>query len=58
MSKMQRVEMGIRDLYKVAKCGKGLHIRIPPKIAKAYELETGDEIRVTLHEVKYSRLRE
>jgi len=55
---MQRVEMGIRDLYRVAKCGKGLHIRIPPKIAKAYELETGDEIRVTLHEVKYSRLRE
>jgi len=55
---MEAVEMGIRDLYKVAKCGKGLHIKIPPKIAKAFELETGDQLRVTLHSVKYARLRE
>ena len=51
-------KMNLRDIYRVAKCGQGLHMKIPPKIARAFDLETGDEILVTLHEVKHTRMRE
>ena len=58
MLEKTREKMNLRDIYRVAKCGQGLHMKIPPKIARAFELETGDEILLTLHEVRYARIRE
>ena len=48
--------MGIRDLFKVAKCGHGVHLKIPPKIERAFDLESGDTIRVHLVEVRHATI--
>lgn len=58
MLEKTREKLGIKDIYRVAKCGQGFHLKIPPKIARAFELESGDEIYLTLHEVRYKRMRE
>lgn len=50
--------MGIRTLITAAKCGRGLHLKIPPKIERAYDLETGDTIRVHLVEVRHATIKE
>ena len=49
-------KMGIRDLFKVAKCGHGVHLKIPPKIERAFDLESGDTIRVHLVEVRHATI--
>ena len=51
-------KMDIRTPLKVAKCGKGLHLKIPPRIVDLYTLETGDEIHVQFKMVRYSNVRE
>jgi len=58
MLESDKEKLNLRDIYRAAKCGSGLHLKIPPKIVRAFELETGDEILLTLHEVRYARLRE
>lgn len=50
--------MGIRTLLRVAKCGSGLHMKIPPKIAQAFDFESGDTLLVNLIEARYARVRE
>lgn len=51
-------KMDIRTPLKVAKCGRGLHMKIPPKIVNLYTLESGDEIQVQFKYVRYSNIRE
>jgi len=51
-------KMDIRIPLKVAKCGSGLHFKIPPKIARMYFLESGDEVQVQMKFVRYSNIRE
>lgn len=51
-------KMNIRSIFSVAKCGGGFHIKISPRIAKAFKLESGDEVLVTFHEVRYATIRE
>ena len=50
--------MGIRDLFRVAKCGHGVHLKIPPKIERAYDLESGDQIFVHLVEVRHATIKD
>ena len=58
MSGNEVEKLGIRDLWKVAKCGHGVHLKIPPKIERAYELESGDQIFVHLIEVRRATIRD
>lgn len=51
-------KMDIRVPLKVAKCGSGLHFKIPPKIVKMYSLESGDEVHVQMKFVRYGNIRE
>ena len=50
-------KMGIRTLIDVAKCGRGLHLKIPPKIERAYDLESRDQIFVHLIEVRRATIK-
>ena len=58
MSKNGIEKMGIRTLIDVAKCGSGVHLKIPPKIERAYDLETGDTILLQMIEVRHATIRE
>jgi len=58
MSKNGVEKMGIRTLINVAKCGNGLHLKIPAKVTRAYDLESGDTILVQLLEVRHATSRE
>lgn len=58
MSRKTMEKMEIRTLIGVGKCGRGFHLKIPPKIARAYDLESGDTIRVHLMEVRHATIRE
>jgi hypothetical protein len=51
-------KMNIRDLYGCASCGNGLHITIPAKLVRAYDIEPGDELLLRIEEVRYGNLRE
>lgn len=51
-------KIGIRDLFRVSKCSKGLHVWIPPKIIAAWCLEAGDQLLIRIEEVRYDNLRE
>jgi len=51
-------KMDIRIPLKVAKCGSGLHFKIPPKIVSLYTLESGDEVHVQMKQVRYGNVRE
>lgn len=51
-------KMDIRIPLKVAKCGSGLHMKLPPKIARMYFLESGDEVQVQMKYVRYCNIRE
>ena len=53
-----RQKMDIRVPLKVAKCGTGLHLKLPQKIADLYTIESGDEILVQMKFVKYCNVRE
>ena len=53
-----RQKMDIRVPLKVAKCGTGLHLKLPQKIAALYTLEPGDEILIQMKFVKYCNVRE
>jgi len=50
-------KMDVRAIWKLAKCGDGLHLRVPKSVRDAFELESGDEIRVELAEVRRARVR-
>lgn len=50
--------MGIRTLINAAKCGNGLHLKIPAKVTRAYDLESGDTILLQLIEVRHATIRE
>lgn len=51
-------KMNIRDLFQCASCGNGLHITIPAKLVRAWNIETGDELLIRIEEVKYGNIRE
>jgi hypothetical protein len=51
-------KMNIRDLFPCASCGNGLHITIPAKLCRAFNIEPGDELLIRIEEVKYGNLRE
>ena len=51
-------KMNIRDLYGCASCGNGLHITIPAKLVRAFDIESGDELLLKIEEVRYGNLRE
>lgn len=51
-------KMNIRDLFQVASCGNGLHITIPAKLVRAWDIQSGDELLIRIEEVKYSNVRE
>lgn len=51
-------KMDIRTILRVAKCGTGLHFKIPTRIAKLYFLESGDEVHVQMKIVRYHNVRE
>jgi len=50
-------KMDVRDIWKLAKCGSGLHFNVPKSVIDAFELEPHDEIRVVLIEVRRARLK-
>jgi len=52
-----RQKMDIRVPLKVAKCGTGLHLKLPQKISELYTIESGDEILVQMKFVKYCNVR-
>ena len=52
-----RQKMDIRIPLKVAKCGTGLHLKLPQKISELYTIESGDEILVQMKFVKYCNVR-
>ena len=58
MSETMSKKLGTRTWLPVAKCGSGLHMKIPPKIVRAENIETGDMIFVHLVEVRYGTVRE
>lgn len=58
MSKNGVEKLGIRTILSLAKCGRGLHVKIPPKIERAYDLESGDTILLQLIEVRHATIRE
>ena len=51
-------KMDARVPLSIAKCGGGLHIKLPPELVSIYALETGDEVLVQFKLVKYSNIRE
>ena len=53
-----RQKMDIRIPLNVAKCGTGLHLKLPQKIAELYTIESGDEILVQMKFVRYCNVRE
>ena len=55
---IQSQKINIRYLFRVSKCGSGLHVWIPPKLIAAFTLEAGDELFINIDEVRYDNLRE
>lgn len=53
-----RQKMDIRIPLKVAKCGTGLHLKLPQKIALLYTIQPGDEILIQMKFVRYCNIRE
>jgi len=53
-----RQKMDIRMPLKVAKCGTGLHFKIPHRTVKMYNLEPGDVVHMQMKFVLYSNVRE
>jgi len=51
-------KMNIRDLYGCASCGNGIHITIPAKLVRAFDIQPGDELLIRIEEVQYSNIRE
>ena len=50
-------KMNIRDLFQTASCGNGLHITIPAKLVRAFDIQSGDELLIRIEEVKYDNVR-
>jgi len=55
---VQFKKINIRDLYKISKCGTGLHIWIPKHVIEHFFLERGDQLWIKVEEVRYHNLRE
>ena len=53
-----RQKMDIRMPLKVAKCGTGLHFKIPHRTVKMYDLEPGDVVHTQMKFVIYHNIRE
>jgi len=53
-----REKLGISTIFTVAKCGGGIHFKIPPKLAKSFDLHPGDEIHVDLKTVRRATIKE
>lgn len=51
-------KMDARPVLSLAKCGGGLHIKLPPELVSMYALETGDEVLIQFKYVKYCNVRE
>ena len=51
-------KMDARVPLSIAKCGGGLHIKLPPELVNIYALETGDEVLIQFKFVKYCNIRE
>lgn len=62
MSSDEKIEklsqkMDTRITLRAAKCGGGLHMKLPPTIVDQYNLETGDKIHVQFKSVRYCNVR-
>jgi len=51
-------KMDTRITLNVAKCGGGLHLKLPPMVVDQYTLQTGDKVRVQFKSVRYCNVRE
>ena len=51
-------KINVRDLFTTASCGNGLHVTVPAKLVRAFDIESGDELLIRIEEVRYGNVRE